>query len=480
MKLSQLLSGLDIKAQYTDIEITGVAFDSRKVQKGFLFVCINGETVDGHAYAKSAEALGAAVIVGQKQTDSTLAHILVADSREAMFVIAANWFNNPQKHLRFVGITGTNGKTSTAFFVKRILDNMGKKTGMVGTVCNMICDRVLPATVTTPEPLALFELFADMVKAGVEFVVMEVSSHSLSQKRVCGLHFESAVFTNLTQDHLDYHKTMENYKAAKFELFSQCDTAVINIDDKTGEEYFQNIPCKSLTFSTRKNNADFVGKDIKLKPSGASFQAVTLGGIARVSTASPGSFTVYNALGAIGAVCALGFKFLDILPHIMSLGAVDGRAQIISGARPYSVMIDYAHTPDGLENILSSVKQYAVGRVVTLFGCGGDRDKTKRPIMAKVACKYSDFVIVTSDNPRTEAPDAIIDDILEGITLDKNCYTVIENRREAIRFAIENAREGDFIVLAGKGHEKYQILGKDRVDFDEEKIALDIMEELNK
>ncbi len=480
MKLSSILLGLDVKTEYSDVEIKGVAFDSRKVSEGYLFVCINGESVDGHNFAKSAQDHGASVIVAEKMTDSTLPHIIVSDSREAMFKIASAWYGHPENSLKFIGVTGTNGKTSTTFFIKRILDKMGYKTGMVGTVCNMICDKVLPATVTTPEPLELFSLFAEMVKADVKYVVMEVSSHSLTQKRVCGLHFESAVFTNLTQDHLDYHKTMENYKDTKFSLFLQSDTAVINIDDKTGEEFLAKVPCKTLTFSTRKNNADFVGKDIKLKPSGISFQAVTLGGIARVTTASPGTFMVYNALGAIGAVCALGFKFLEILPHISSLGAVDGRAQIISGERPYTVMIDYAHTPDGLENILSSVKQYAKGRLITLFGCGGDRDKTKRPIMAKASCKYSDYVIVTSDNPRTEDPDAIIDDILKGITLDKNKYTVIPNRREAIRYAIDIAKSGDVVVLAGKGHEKYQILGKQKVDFDEEKIAVQFMEELNK
>ncbi len=480
MKLTQLLSALNLKQNVPDTEITDIAFDSRKVTKGSLFICINGERVDGHNYAVSAQEKGASVIVAEHKTDASIPHIIVDDTRLAMSLIASAWFSHPEKSLKFIGVTGTNGKTSTAFFIKRILDKMGLKTGLVGTVCNMIGDKTIPASVTTPEPLALFSLFADMVSAGVTHVVMEVSSHSIVQKRVYGVHFESAVFTNLSQDHLDYHGTMENYKAAKRELFLQTDTAVINIDDKTGQEYFEQIPCKKLTFSTLKNNADFVGKDIKLKPSGVSFQAVTLGGIARVTTASPGKFMVYNALGAIGAVCALGYKFLEILPHISSLGAVDGRAQIISGERPYTVMIDYAHTPDGLENILSSVKQYAQGRVITLFGCGGDRDKTKRPIMAKTVCEHSDYVVVTSDNPRTENPTAIINDILEGITLDKNNYTVIENRRDAIRFCIEMAREGDFIVLAGKGHEKYQIIGKEKFDFDEEKITLDIMEELNK
>ena len=475
MKLSQLISGVK-----TDMEIKGVAFDSRKVQDGFLFVAINGESVDGHSYALKAEQNGAAAIVAERQTDSSLMHIIVPDSREAMSCIASAWFDHPEKKLHFVGITGTNGKTSTAFYVKRILDRLGKKTGMIGTVCNMIGDKVLKADVTTPEPLALFELLSDMVKDGVEYVVMEVSSHSICQKRIFGIEFDAAVFTNLTRDHLDYHKTMENYKAAKRQLFDVAKAAVINIDDGTGKEYFDSITTKKYSYSTRYNHADFVGKDIKVRPSGVKFQALTMGGIARVGIASPGTFTVYNALGAIGAVCALGFKFMDILPHIMSLGAVDGRAEIISGERPYTVMIDYAHTPDGLENILTSVKKYAQGRIITVFGCGGDRDKTKRPIMGKTVSEHSDFAVVTSDNPRTEDPRAIIDDILPGMTLPKSHYAVIENRREAIRFAIEMAREGDVVLLAGKGHEKYQIIGTEKRDFDEQAIAVAFMEELNK
>lgn len=475
MKLSQLISGVE-----ADIEIKGIAFDSRKVEDGFLFVAINGESVDGHNYAKKAEQNGAAAIVAQKQTDSTLPHIIVPDSREAMSRIASEWFGHPEKKMRFIGITGTNGKTSTAFYVKRILDRLGKKTGMIGTVCNMIGDKVLKADVTTPEPLALFSLLNDMVNDGVEYVVMEVSSHSICQKRIFGIGFDVAVFTNLTRDHLDYHKTMENYKAAKRQLFDVAKNAVINIDDAVGKEYYDSININKFSYSTRYNHADFVGKDIKVRPSGVKFQALTIGGIARVGIASPGTFTVYNALGAIGAVCALGIKFNEIIPHIMSLGAVDGRAQIISGERPYTVMIDYAHTPDGLENILTSVKKYAQGRIITVFGCGGDRDKTKRPIMGKTVSEHTDFAIVTSDNPRTEDPRAIIDDILPGMTLPKSHYAVIENRREAIRFAIEMAQEGDVVLLAGKGHEKYQIIGTEKTDFDEQQIAVCIMEELNK
>ena len=474
MKLSQLIK-TDL-----DIEITGVAFDSRKVERGTLFVAIPGESVDGHDFAKKAEEKGAVAIVAQRLTDSTLPHVIVDDARVAMSEIASAWFSHPQKGMRFIGITGTNGKTSTAFYIKRILDRMGKKTGMIGTVCNMICEKSYPADVTTPEPLALFELIAKMRDAGVEYVVMEVSSHSICQKRTHGIRFETAVFTNLTRDHLDYHKTMENYKAAKRKLFDNTQSAVINLDDPTGREYYDSIDCKKYSYSTVYNSADLVGKDIKVRPSGVTFQALTLGGIARVGIASPGIFTVSNALGAIGAVMALGFKFMDILPHIARLGAVDGRAQIISGERPYTVMIDYAHTPDGLENILTSVKKYAKGRVITLFGCGGDRDRTKRPIMGATVSKHSDFAIVTSDNPRTEEPMSIINDILPGITLPSDRYTVIENRREAIRYAIDMAREGDVVVLAGKGHEKYQILGREKTDFDEEKIAIGYMEELGK
>lgn len=476
MKLSCLLAAQGCP----DIEITNIAFDSRRVTDGTLFVCIRGETADGHAYAKSAESNGAVAIVAEHETDSTLPHIIVSDSRIAMSEIASAWFGHPERELRFVGITGTNGKTSTAYYVKRILDRMGKCTGMIGTVCNMIGDRVIPAAVTTPEPLALFSLLRDMADAGVEYVVMEVSSHSVVQKRIHGIRYDVAVFTNLTQDHLDYHGTMDNYRAAKRELFDVADSAVINIDDDTGVGYFDSVTCKKYSYSTRKNSADFVGKDIKVRPSGVTFQALTLGGIARVGIASPGVFTVYNALAAIGAVCALGFKFMEVLPHIATLGAVDGRAQIISGERPYTVMIDYAHTPDGLENILLSVKRYAQGRIITVFGCGGDRDRTKRPLMGEVASKYSDIVIVTSDNPRTEQPMAIIDDILPGVTTPADRRYVIENRRAAIRHAIDIAREGDVVLLAGKGHEKYQILGTEKHDFDEEKIALAFMEELNK
>lgn len=481
MKLSKLISELrTIKRPETDIEITGICYDSRKVTEGCAFICLVGTNFDGHEYAASAEQMGAAVIVAQKQTESFLPHIIVEDTREAMSSLSAAWFDHPERKMRFVGVTGTNGKTSAVFYIKSILDKMGKKTGLIGTVSNMIGDKVLESGVTTPEPYALFELLSQMQKENVEYVAMEVSSHSIVQKRVSGLTFDAAVFTNLTQDHLDYHGTMENYKAAKFGIFDLAKTAVINIDDETGKEFADTVSIPKYTYSTLHNSADYVAKEIKIRPNGVKFLAVTLGGIAKVFAPTPGGFTVYNILAAIGAVCALGFEFTEIEPTLSEIVGVCGRAEIISGDRPYTVMIDYAHTPDGLENILTSVREFATGRVVTLFGCGGNRDTTKRPIMGKIAGKYSDYVIITSDNPRKEEPMAIIEDIIPGVKSSKTPYTVIENRREAIKFAIENAKADDVIVLAGKGHENYQVIGAEKTPFDEHAIAREYMKEFEK
>ena len=481
MKLFKLISELSVKSKpENDIEITSICYDSRKVTKGSCFICLSGTKFDGHEYASLAQQSGASVIVAEHQTESTLPHIIVEDTRVAMFELSAMWFGHPERKMRFIGITGTNGKTSAAFYIKSILDRLGKKTGLIGTVSNMIGDKTLPSTVTTPEPYALFELLSLMCKEGVEFVVMEVSSHSIVQKRVCGIKFDVAVFTNLTQDHLDYHVTMENYKLAKRELFDMTKAAVINIDDAAGREFAEYVKCDKLTYSTIYNKADFVAKDIKLRSSGVKFCAVTTGGIANVSAPTPGSFAVYNLLCAVGCVVALGFELSQISPFILNMEGVKGRAEIISGDRPYTVLIDYAHTPDGLENILKSVKEFAKGRVITLFGCGGDRDKTKRPEMGKIACEYSDFAIVTSDNPRTEQPMDIIEDILVGLKGTKTPYKVIENRRDAIRYAIEIANESDVVVLAGKGHENYQIIGTEKTDFNEHEIAIEYMKELGK
>ncbi len=482
MRLSELLcdTGLKYDKSYADIEISGIEYDSRKVKDGSLFVCLEGESANGHDYALSAQQNGAAAIIAARPTDSTLPHILSDDTRRTMFDISSAWFGHPEKKLKFIGVTGTNGKTSTVYYIKNILDMLGKKTGLIGTVANMIGDRTLLSSATTPEPYQLFSLLCQMVQEQTEYVVMEVSSHSIVQKRVCGITFDTAVFTNLTQDHLDYHKTMDNYRRAKFKLFENAKTAVINIDDDSGSMLSEQFENKKYTYSTIYNSADFVAKDIKQKPSGISFLAVTKGGIGKVSIASTGMFTVYNALAAIGAVCALGFDFAQFAGGGLALDAVPGRAQVISGNRPYTVMVDYAHTPDALENILTTVKNCARGRIITVFGCGGDRDRLKRPIMGQIAAGNSSYVIVTSDNPRSEPPMDIINQILPGVKKQKTPYIAIENRADAIRHAVEMAQPDDFIVIAGKGHEKYQILNTGVIDFDDVQTALDIMEELGK
>ena len=483
MKLSELL----VNIQYTtplkevlQLEITDVASDSRKVKKGCAFVCVKGLNSDGHDYAQNAQNFGAAVIIAEHKTKSTLPHILVKDSRKAFFGLCANLFNRPQKSLKIIGVTGTNGKTSTTCFIKDILDGLGYKTGLMGTVKNMIANTELKSSFTTPEPYELFCCLDQMKKAGVEYVIMEVSSHSLEQDRVCGLQFEVGVFTNLTQDHLDYHGTMENYQNAKKKLFCQSKIGVFNIDDDTGAKFYDEFNGPKFSYSTIYDSADFVAKDIHASAGGVEFIALKMGSLARVSFKTPGMFTVYNALAAIAAVSALGFEFDKICRVTSCVNSVPGRAQVVNCHKPYTVMIDYAHTPDGLRGILSAISEIKTGRLITLFGCGGDRDKTKRPIMAETAAHYSDFLIVTSDNPRTEDPLRIIDDIVKGLKGKKTEYVVIPDRRQAIYYALDNAKEGDIILLAGKGHEKYQILGTQKVEFDEQKIVLDSIAQIDK
>lgn len=479
MTVKELMQGIAIKNDISvcaTTQITSLCFDSRKVQQGTMFFCIPGETTDGHLYAVSAVQNGALVIVAEHLTEANVPHILVDDVRAAMFYACANFYHHPEKELKLIGVTGTNGKTSTTFFMKQLLDAMGKKTGLLGTVRNMIGDEILPSTFTTPEPTVLFEVFDKMRKAGVEYVVMEISSHALAQKRVAGLEFEVGVFTNLTQDHLDYHGTMEAYKEAKYQLFYQSNIGVYNIDDATGAEFAARA-CEGkerVTYSAKSNNADIVARDITLHANGVTFFLLTKGALSRVSVSTPGKFTVYNVTAAVSALSALSLPFEEITSHLDKLKNVDGRAQIIQLDKEFTVMLDYAHTPDALENILRTVRSYAPGRVVTLFGCGGDRDKTKRPIMGEMAAKYSDFVIVTSDNPRSEKPGDIIADILPGVQQNTSDYIVIENRREAIEYALVNAKKDDIILLAGKGHEKYQILSSGTIEFDEEKIVCQI------
>ncbi len=474
MLLSELLAGIETLNEWEDREISGITCDSRQVAADFLFAAIPGEQFDGHRFAPKAAEQGAAVILAEHAAATSAAEIIVGSTRDAYQQVCANYFGHPERAMNFLAVTGTNGKTSTTQFVKSILDGMGVKAGLIGTVCNQIGDQSFPAEFTTPEPYQLFSLLRKMKDAGVETVVMEVSSQAMDQRRVDSLPFAVAGFTNLTQDHLDYHKTMENYKAAKARLFELAEQSVLNLDDAAGKEW--SAAFKGLTYSA-KGAADLTASGISLDVGGVSYCMEYAGQKADIKVSTPGMFTVHNTLCAAALLLAAGYSFEAVAKGLNCIPKVAGRAEIITEGYPFSVMLDYAHTPDALENILTTIRTYAKGRVVTLFGCGGDRDRGKRPLMAAMAAKYSDFLIVTSDNPRTEQPDAIIRDVLAGLEGTKVPYEVIENRREAIGFAIRNAKADDLILLAGKGHEDYQIIGTQKIHFNEKEIVKEYLEE---
>ena len=473
MKLSELLKNADVKNSFADCEIVDVTQDSRLVEEGFLFVCIKGNTFDGHSVAKEMLEKGARAVVCER--DLGLENqIVVSDTREAYSVICANYFSNPAKKLKLIGLTGTNGKTTTTFLIKQILEGAGKRVGLIGTVQNMVCDEVYPAKYTTPDAYELQRLFSLMVKADCEYCVMEVSSQALAQGRVNGLHFEIGAFTNLTQDHLDYHKTWENYFNSKRILFENSSIAVTNADDENGLKIVSGLNCKVVSYAVNTNNADYVAKNVKFKSNGVEYELVSEL-IGRVNCPIPGRFSVYNSLCAASIALTLGISFEEVLTAISKSNGVKGRIEVVPTDTDYTVIIDYAHSPDGLENIISSLREIAKKRIVTVFGCGGDRDRTKRPIMGKIAAELSDFCVVTSDNPRSENPSKIIEDILEGMKGVSTPYVVVENRREAIKWALENAKKDDIILLAGKGHETYQILPTGTIHFDEREVVADIL-----
>lgn len=469
MQLKELLAGVTIESEIPALEIAGITCDSRAVEEGFLFVAIPGELTDGHRYASSAAQKGAAVILAEHPTDADCKELICSSTRAAFQQICANFYRNPQKDLHFLGVTGTNGKTSTTQFVKSILDGMGEQAGLIGTVHNQIGAETFPAAFTTPEPHQLYALLAKMRDAGVKTVVMEVSSQAMDQRRVDSLHFSAAGFTNLTQDHLDYHKTMENYKEAKARLFSLAEQAVTNLDDEGGREFAARFG--GLTYSAVDSSADLFADEIEVGVGGVSYLLHYEGKSAKIAVSTPGLFTVHNTLCAAGLLLADGYPFEDVAKGLNTIPKVAGRAEVITTDEPFTVMLDYAHTPDALENILSTIRTFAKGRVVTLFGCGGDRDRTKRPLMAKAVAKYSDYIIVTSDNPRTEDPQKILADVVAGLEDCTVPYMVIENRKKAIGEAILHAKEDDIILLAGKGHEDYQILKTGKVHFDEKEIV---------
>ena len=476
MKLSQLMIGVDAAYADGEMEIEGITCDSRRVKPGWAFVCIQGTAADGHAFAQKAVEAGASLVVAQR--DLGLAcQLMVPSTRRAWARMSANWFGNPAEKLHLVGITGTNGKTSTTYMLKAIMEACGYKVGLIGTIQNMIGDRVLPAGHTTPDPYDLQSMLSLMAAEGCTYAVMEVSSHALDQDRVEGCAFDVAVFTNLTQDHLDYHKTMENYLAAKKRLFTLCRTGVVNMDDPWSGKLTEGLDCRLVTYSSGNDEADYTARNIRGRADGVDFELVGTGVIGRVRLGIPGDFSVYNALAAASCALTLGMPFAKVVDALSAAPGIKGRAEIVPTGRDFSVVIDYAHTPDGLENICKTMKKCTEGRLVTVFGCGGDRDKGKRPQMGAIAAALSDFMVITSDNPRTEEPEGIIQDILEGIKGSKTPYKVIENRPEAIRWAVLHARPGDTVLLAGKGHETYQILKSGIIHLDEREVVAEALQE---
>lgn len=474
MKLKQLVG--EIAGSLADVEITSLTCDSRKVEKGSLYVCIDGVFVDGHKFAADAVNKGAAAVVCEKDLGLNN-QIKVDNTRKWFSVLCSNWFGCPSKSMKIIGITGTNGKTSTAFMIKTILEKNGYKVGLVGTIQNMVGNEVIETSTTTPDSYELQSVFSKMKDAGCDYCVMEVSSHALDQYRVYGVEFEVGIFTNLTQDHLDYHKTMENYLLAKKKLFSASKTAIINKDDEAFEVLTKDLNCNLKSYSLIDKSADYFAEDIDYRSDGVGYTLCVDDFSDRIDMSTGGKFTVYNSMCSTACAIELGIEKQASVRTISSLSGVKGRAEVVPTGRDYTMIIDYAHTPDGLENILKTFKDCPKNRLIALFGCGGDRDRTKRPKMGEVAARLSDYMIITSDNPRSEDPDKIIEDIIEGVKNYDTPYTVITNRIEAIKFAVKNAQKGDIVVLAGKGHETYQILKDKTIHLDEREVISEALKE---
>ena len=483
MKLSELLKDIDVLtfAAPSECEIGGVSYDSRKVKPGDVFVAISGFETDGYKYIPSAVEKGAAVVISDRVPQVDIPYVLVRDCRRALALLSRNFFGDPAGEMQIIGITGTNGKTTTTYLLKHLLeDTIGAKVGLIGTNGNMIGSEFIHTERTTPESFELQQLFAEMKSAGCTHVVMEVSSHSLVLSRVAGIDFAVGAFTNLTQDHLDFHHTMDEYAAAKAMLFSVCRVGCINIDDKWADNMMKNAPCRLLTYSADGKEASLAAENIKLSAKGVSFTASCDGKRADVSLAIPGKFSVYNALNTIAVGLALGINLDDCAKAMKTAHGVKGRMELVPTDGDYTIVIDYAHTPDALENALKALRADHNGRLVALFGCGGDRDRTKRPIMGAIAADNADFVIVTSDNPRTEQPQSIIDEILVGLEGKKTEHIAICDRAEAIKWAIDNHRANDVILLAGKGHEDYQVVGHEKHHMDEREIVAEHIEKRSK
>ena len=480
MKLSELLKDISVVECTANLEtdISAICYDSRKATPGSLFVAISGFASDGNRFIPMAVGKGSVAVVTAKKPVTDVPYILVENDRLALSLLATNFYDCPAKKMKLIGVTGTNGKTSTTLLLKQVLEKtLGAKVGLIGTMENMVGQEVIPTERTTPESLELQQLFDRMQRAGCSHVVMEVSSHALTLDRVGGVRFDVAAFTNLTEDHLDFHKTMDAYCDAKAELFARCDRAVINIDDSYAYRMQEKAACPVIRTSCHV--ADLYATDVVMEAEGISFTAVAGEKRVPVSLPIPGKFTVYNALSVIGIALQLGVSLEDSARALATVYGVKGRMEVVpTPGAPYSVLIDYSHTPDALENVITSVKNFCKGRVITVFGCGGDRDPIKRPIMGHIGVKLSHIGIITSDNPRTEDPNSIIADILKGVKVADGLYYVVPERRLAIRYAMDIAQKDDIIILAGKGHETYQEINGVKHHLDEREEVAQHLQEL--
>jgi len=480
VKIEEILKGLTYTVLSGDksIEINNPQYDSRKIKCGDMFFAIGGFNVDGHNFISKAIENGAKTVVVEK--DVTLVEgitfIKVENGRRALAIAASNFYNNPSKKMKVIGITGTNGKTTSAFMLKGILEAKGYKVGLIGTIANYIGNKEIHTEKTTPESLELQQLFKDMVDSDIDYCVMEVSSHSLDLDRVYGIEFSQGIFTNLTQDHLDFHKTFENYFNAKSKLFKICKHSVVNVDDSYGIKLLEKINSRVTTYSIEKES-DLKGTDINLESTGIIFNLKGNEKTYKVQLPIPGRYNVYNALGCIGAALDEGID-MDTIIESLSKVTVPGRCENLTLGMNlgFQVIRDYSHTPDSLKNILENLRELTKGKLICIFGCGGDRDRTKRPIMGEIGTELSDIAIITSDNPRSEDPYMILEDIKAGV--EKSNYKLIENRREAIKTALLLGEKDDIIVIAGKGHETYQILKNETIHFDEKEVVLELIEEL--
>lgn len=479
MNIQSILKDVKYQGNVKDFDTDFVTDDSRKVRAGCVFFAGRGNSFDGHTFAAKAIELGAKLVVCEK--DMGLEdQIIVENSRQAYSLMCANLFDNPSRKMKMIGITGTNGKTTSAFLIKDLLEQQGKKVGLMGTVQNMIADQVIPAKFTTPPAYELNALLNQMYRAGCQYVVMEVSSQALAQNRLYGIKYDVAVFTNLTQDHLDYHKTMENYFAAKCLLFENSEKIILNIDDEYGAKAAELYAHKNVTtFSAKNDTADYTAKNIDYTRNSVKFLMVGKGSINRVNFPMPGEYSVHNAMGAALACIACGFGETRISRSLSQVKGVRGRCEILV-KEPFTVICDYAHTGDGLENVLSSLRPFIKGRFFVLFGCAGERDKAKRVFMAQAVARYADWVILTSDNPRKEDPQSIIDSVKVYFEQENIPYTAEVDRRKAINMALNMLQYNDTLIMCGKGHEDYQVLNGITVYLDEHEIVEKFMNKYNR